>query len=95
MSIPSLKELCIKQLNEKTKTEIFLNRSSSFRLYLDLVSVEFFRTWSDANTNMIDRTILNDLNDATLDIIYERREEHPSLYWIVIEHEFWDTVFLF
>lgn len=90
----SLKELCLEHLDESSITQILLNRDSHLNLYWEFVAMKFFRTWH-LSTSMIDRTIINRLNDDALDIIYKWRSHIPNLYYLVIEREFWDTFFLF
>ena len=94
MSVPSLKELCLLQLNETIKTKILINRNSHLVLYANLVAIEFFDSWYKTS-NIIDKSLINGLNDDALNIIFKWRLNSPNLYWLVIEREFWNTFFLF
>jgi hypothetical protein len=95
MNVPSLKKVCLDNLDEETKTMILLHRDSYIGLYWELIALEFFKTWPDAPIDVIDKRIMQDLPDDALDIIFRYRETAPSLYYIVVENEFWETFFIF
>lgn len=94
-NVASLTEACLEKIDEEAKTMIFLNRDSYLGIYWNLIAVEFFRTWPEHNTGIIDPKLIDELKDPALDLIFLHREKHPFLYKITIERLFWETFYLF